>query len=102
MYEGDEMKELRWKMINETQWGEKRWERGSRSERGSGSLIGTGGQGQSFNDCPGWIRWKDGDGDGNNDNDDDGDSDGDDDNDDGGGTTCRCSMIASDCWGGIM
>ena len=75
---------------------------------GSGSLIGTGGQGQSFNDCPGWIRWKDGDGnndngddgDGNNDN--DGDSDGDDDNDDGGGTTCRSSMIASDCWGRIM
>ena len=89
--------------------GEKKGEKEGRGG-GSGSLIGTGGQGQSFNDCPGWIRWKDGDGDGNNDNgddgdgnnDNDGDSDGDDDNDDGGGTTCRRSMIASDCWGGIM
>ena len=78
--------------------GEKKGEKEGRGG-GSGSLIGTGGQGQSFN---GWIRWKDGDGDGDNDNGDDGDSDGDDDNDDGGGTTCRRSMIASDCWGGIM
>ena len=79
--------------------GEKKGEKEGRGG-GSGSLIGTGGQVQSFNDCPGWIRWKDGDGDDGDG--DDGDSDGDDDNDDGGDTTCRSSMIASDCWGGIM